>query len=53
MPNVVRQNKNQKSAISYEVARANHVIDFENPKILVYEYSKKSRDIKEAIEIGK
>ncbi len=42
-----------KSAISDHVASANHVIDFENPKILGREHNKKSREIKEAMEIRK
>ena len=42
-----------KSAISDHVARANHVIDFENPKIIGREHDKKSREIKEAMEIRK
>ena len=40
-----------KSAISDHVARANHVINWEEPKILGKEHDKKSREIREAIEI--
>ncbi len=42
-----------KSAISNHAARANHVIDFGNPKILGCEHNKKCREIKEAMEIRK
>ena len=42
-----------KSAISDHAARANHVIDFENPKIFGCDHNKKSREIKEAMEIRK
>ena len=40
-----------KSAISDHVARENHVIDWKNPKILGHEHHKKSREIREAMEI--
>ncbi len=37
--------------ISGHIARANNMIDFDNPKILGHEHEKKSREIKEAKEI--
>ena len=40
-----------KSAISDHVARANHVIDWDEAKILGREHDKKSREVREAIEI--
>ena len=40
-----------KSAISDHVARANHIINWEEAKILGKEHNKKAREIKEAIEI--
>ncbi len=40
-----------KSAISDHVARENHVIDWDNPKILGREHVKKSREVREAMEI--
>ena len=42
-----------KSAISDHVARANHVMDFKNPRILGREHNKRAREIKEAMEIRK
>ena len=42
-----------KSAISDHVARANHVIDWKNHKILGKEQNKKAREIREAMEIRK
>ena len=40
-----------KSAISDHVARANHIINLEEAKVLCKEHNKKAREIKEAIEI--
>ena len=40
-----------KSAISDHIARANHVIDWDEAKILGREHNKKSREVREAIEI--
>ena len=40
-----------KSAISDHVARANHIMNWEEAKILGKEHNKKAREIKEAIEI--
>ena len=43
--------RTDKSAISDHVARANHVIDWDEAKILGREHDKKSREVREAIEI--
>ena len=40
-----------KSAISDHVARVNHVINWDDAKILGKEHDKKAREIREAIEI--
>ena len=40
-----------KSAISDHVARANHLIDWDEAKIIGKEHEKKPREIREAIEI--
>ena len=50
---VGQEQEQTKSAISDYVARANHVIDFDNPKSLGPEHNKKAREIKEAVEIRK
>ena len=42
-----------KSAISDHVARANHVIDWDEASILGREHDKRSREVREAIEIRK
>ena len=42
-----------KSAISDHAARANHVIDWDEAKIIGREHDKKSREVREAMEIRK
>ena len=42
-----------KSAISDHVARANHVVNWDDSKILGKEHVRKSREVREAMEIRK
>ena len=47
------EHEQTKSAISDHAARANHVIDWDEAKIIGREHDKKSREVREAMEIRK